>query len=316
MTVLALILGAALLLSGAEAMVRGAVAVSQHAGLSNLFVGVVVVGFATSAPEMFISIDAALHGFSDIAVGNVIGSNIANILLVLGAGAAISPLPCEGKVIQRDTSMMALATICLSIACILGGYTRLAGAIMVAVLVAYIIWTFIEMKRTGVDNADLEELGVLSSGPLWRETAIGVAGLIALLVGAEMMVNAAVGVAQDLGVSDRVIAVSMVAVGTSLPELATVIITARHGHADMAVGNVLGSCVFNVFGVLGLSALAAPLLINPSDYMADVAVTTFAATALLAMILFRGMVNRSTGILMLGSYSAYIAWLYIEGAAL
>ena len=316
MTVLALIFGAALLLGGAEAMIRGAVAVAQRAGLSNLFVGVVIVGFATSAPEMFVSIDAALHGFSDIAVGNVIGSNIANILLVLGAGAAISALPCTGSAIRRDTAMMAVATICLSIACILGGYTRLAGGIMVAVLIAYIIWTFIEVKRTGADNSDLDELGVLSSGPLWRAVVIGVAGLVALLIGAEMMVNAAVGIAQGLGVSDRVIAVSMVAVGTSLPELATVVIAARRGHADMAVGNVLGSCVFNVFGVLGLSALAAPLLINPADYMTDVAVATFAGAALLAMILFRGMVNRSTGILMLGSYLAYIAWLYIDGAAL
>jgi cation:H+ antiporter len=153
MTALALLLGAALLLGGAEAMVRGAVAVSQRAGLSNLFVGVVVVGFATSAPEMFVSIDAALHGLSDIAVGNVIGSNIANILLVLGAGAAISALPCKGKAIQRDTFMMALATICLSIACILGGYTRLAGTIMVVVLVAYIIWTFIEVRNLACSQA-------------------------------------------------------------------------------------------------------------------------------------------------------------------
>lgn len=315
MMVLALIFGATLLLGGAEAMVRGAVAVSQRAGLSNLFVGVVIVGFATSAPEMFVSIDAALHGFSDISVGNVIGSNIANILLVLGAGAAISALPCTGTAIRRDTAMMAAATLCLSIACFLGGYTRVSGAIMVTVLTAYIIWTFIEVKRTGVDNSDLDELGVLSSGPLWCAVAIGVAGLVALLIGAEMMVNAAVGLAQGLGVSDRVIAVSMVALGTSLPELATVIIAARRGHADMAVGNVLGSCVFNVFGVLGLSALAAPLLFNPTDYMADIAVSTFAGGALLAMILFRGMVNRSTGILMLGSYLAYIAWLYIDGVA-
>ena len=316
MTVLALIFGAALLLGGAEAMIRGAVAVSQRAGLSNLFVGVVIVGFATSAPEMFVSIDAAFHGFADIAVGNVIGSNIANILLVLGAGAAISALPCVGNAIRRDSSMMALATISLSIACFLGGYTRTAGAIMVTVLAAYIVWTFIELKRSGAENAELEELGVLFRGPLWRAIAIGAIGLIALLIGAEMVVNAAVDLAQGLGVSDRVIAVSMVAVGTSLPELATVIIAARRGHADMAVGNVLGSCVFNVFGVLGLSALAAPLLIKPSDYMTDIAVATFAGAALLSMILFRGMVKRTTGILMLGSYLAYIAWLYIDGAAL
>ena len=312
MTVLALILGAALLLGGAEAMIRGAVAVSQRAGLSNLFVGVVVVGFATSAPETFVSIDAAIHGFPGIAIGNVIGSNIANIWLVLGAGAAISALPCKGEAIRRDTAMMALATLCLPITCILGGCSRLAGASMVAVLLAYIIWTFIELKRTGADNADLEELGVLSSGPLWRAIAFGVAGLIALLVGAEIMVSSAVGIAQGLGVSDRVIAVSMVAVGTSLPELATVVIAAHRGHGDMAVGNVLGSCVFNVFGVLGLSALASPFLINPSDYVTDMAVTTFAGATLLYMILLRGMVNRSTGIFMLGSYLAYITWLYID----
>jgi cation:H+ antiporter len=276
----------------------------------------VIVGFATSSPEMFVSVDAAFHGFADIAVGNVIGSNIANILLVLGAGAVISALACKGKAIRRDTAMMAVATICLASACMLGGYTRVAGGIMVAVLIAYIVWTFIDVKRTGADDSELDELGVLSSGPLWRAILVGVFGLVALLIGADMMVNAAVALAQGLGVSDRVIAVSMVAVGTSLPELATVIIAARRGHADMAVGNVLGSCVFNVFGVLGISALAAPLLIAPGDYTTDIAVATFAGAGLLAMILFAGLVNRFAGILMLGSYFAYIAWLYLEGAAL
>lgn len=313
MTVLLLAVGGVMLLLGAESMVRGAVGISKRLGVSNLFVGVVIVGFATSAPELFVSVDAALKGLPNIAVGNVVGSNIANILLVLGVGAIVTSLPCAGAAIRRDALMMALATVALALICFAGEFSRTVGAGLLIVIVYYVVWTFIDAKKQGVtDTADDFEIAKHQS--IWRSVLFTLVGLAALLIGTELIIGSAVHLATVFGVSDWVIAVSIVAVGTSLPELAAVTMAAWRGHADMAVGNVLGSCVFNVFCVLGASAVAAPMQMGPGAFGTDVSVMAVSSAALLAMILFTGMVNRIAGFCMLGTYFAYIALVYTQGA--
>lgn len=313
MTVLLLAVGGVMLLLGAEGMVRGAVGISKRIGVSDLFVGVVIVGFATSAPELFISVEAAMKGLPNIAVGNVVGSNIANILLVLGTGAIVTSLPCRGAAIRRDTLMMALATVALALICFAGHFSRMVGVGLLIILICYVVWTFFDAKRQGAIDA-LEELEAAKHQSIWRSLLFAAIGLAALLLGTELIITSAVKLAHAFGVSDWVIAVSIVAVGTSLPELAAVTIAAWRGHPEMAVGNVLGSCVFNVFCVLGASAVAAPMYIGAGAFGTDVGVMAASGAALLAMILFIGVVNRIAGFFMLGTYFAYIALVYSQGA--
>lgn len=310
MSYLALIAGLALLFCGGEAMLRGAVGVALRFRLSEVFVGVAVVGFATSAPELFVSVDAALAGRPSIALGNVIGSNTANLLLILGAAAIIRALPCKPGAILSDGFMLTLGTVVLAGVCLMSGVGRIAGLVLILGLAAYLVQSFMKGRKNGQSDPGLAEAASAATLPIWTLIALLVGGLTALGFGAELLIYGAVTIAEAANISDRVISITMIALGTSLPELATGIVAAIRGQTDLAVGNVLGSCVFNVFGILGVTAVIAPIVVTPTEFGPDTAVTAAATVIVLGLAFLLRRVSRTAGVCMVGLYAAYTCLLF------
>ncbi len=325
MSYLALLAGLALLFGGGEAMLRGAVGVARRFGLSEVFVGIAIVGCATSAPELFVTVDAALAGQPDIAFGNVVGSNTANLLLILGVGAAIRSFVCHPGALRADAAMLTLAALTVGAIYFTAGVSRPMGALMALALVAYLLLAFQRERaigratRAAATSAPepVETSADGTNGPTPPPPAVAaliglvLAGLAALALGAEFLVYGAVQIAEAAGVSERVISLSLVALGTSLPELATSIVAATRGQSDVAIGNVFGSCVFNVFGILGVTALVAPIAINPTEFAGDIAVMALASALVLALALLNRGVSRPAGVLLAILYFAYMAMLYL-----
>lgn len=311
MSYLALLAGFVLLFLGGEAMLRGAVGVARRFGLSEIFVGIAVVGCATSAPELFVSVDAALLGRPGIALGNVIGSNTANLLLILGAGAVIRRIHCRPSALRRDAAMMTLGVVAVTAVVLAGGVARVGGAVLVFALAAYLLLAFRHERAVyaSIGQADAAATADVPTG--WKLLLLLVVGLAGLAVGAELLVHGAVDIAETMGLSERVISISLVAVGTSLPELATSIVAALRRQSDVAIGNVLGSCVFNVFGILGVTAAVAPIHIAAAEFGPDVGVMALASALVLALALMNGGVSRIAGAAMLSLYAIYIACLYL-----
>lgn len=301
------------LMVGGEFLVRGAVSLARRIGISPMIIGLTLVGFGTSAPELLTSIQAALAGSPGIAVGNVVGSNIANILLILGVSAMIAPVLVDPAAFRRDGAVLIAASILCTAIVLSGALGRGAGALLLAGLVTYVgltIW--FERRRhsaaAALYEAEAESMTVPDSTPLvaWIHFA---GGLVVTLLGARLLVSGAVGLATDLGVSDAVIGLTVVAIGTSMPELVTSIVAARKGHGDVAFGNILGSNIFNILGILGTTALVKPLAVPASIGNFDIWVM-LAATALLVVTAVSGWrITRTEGTIMLGSYVSYLAWL-------
>jgi len=247
--------GVILLVAGAELMVRGAARVALTLGLSSLFVGLTVVAFATSAPELVVAIQASFQGVSDLAIGNVVGSNICNIGIILGLTAIITPIPCHVSVIRREVPIMIGATVLFGAFCLGGTLGRIQAALLAATLVAYIVWTYRSASRAP-DNHTFEELPGIKADPKGPAPSIRVMtnllligfGLGGLVFGAELLVEGAVDIASSLGMSEVVIGLTVVAVGTSLPEVATSLVAALKKEPDIAIGNVIGSNLWNLLG--------------------------------------------------------------------
>ena len=288
------------LLIGGEALVRGAVALAHRAGLSPLVIGVTLVGFGTSTPELVTSVKAALDGLPGIAVGNVVGSNIANILLILGLSAVIAPLSLADAKGRDGWAMIAATVICAGL--VLTGVIGFgAGLALIAGLLVYLVIAL----KTGAAEADdtAATLTPLMAGVFF------VAGLGGILLGAQALVAGAVSLAEAFGVSEAVIGLTIVAVGTSLPELVTSVIAARKGQGALAVGNVLGSNVFNVLGILGVTALVTPLAI-PADIMGLTLWVFLGSAALVMALAFAGVrASRGIGVAMVLAYAGYLAVL-------
>jgi cation:H+ antiporter len=296
-------IGLVLLLGGGEGLVRGGVAFATRMRLPMAVVGAVVLGFGTSMPEMLTSISAALSGAPGIAVGNVLGSNIANILLILGVAALIAPVPAQAAATE-DRAWLAAATL-LGLAVIVRGpeITRLEGALLLVALGLY-LW-----RQLSRDAATEAVPGIPAMGAA-RIAAWLVGGLVALIAGAWLLVEGATGIARSLGISETVIGLTVVAVGTSLPELATSVIAARRGESGLALGNILGSNVFNIFAILGLTAAIVPIPVPPGLSVVDLVVVVGTAAALLGCLL-TGRVGRGIGAAFLLAYAVYIGWLAI-----
>ena len=305
--------GFILLFLGGEMLVRGAVGLARQLGVSPLLIGLVVVGFGTSAPELMVSLEAALQGQPDIAVGNVVGSNIANILLVLGAAALIYPIHCPTQVVYRDGLAMLAASLVLVGLGVIGHIAAWQGGLMVAILLAFIVYSYWTEKYRMAPSAELHQHEAEEfedgSRPLWLNTAILCVGLAAIMGGANMLVDGAVSIARAAGVSEAVIGLTLVAIGTSLPELATSVIAALRKHTDVAIGNVLGSNMFNILSILGITALVTPVPINP-EIMNDIWIMVGVAVLLLPVLLTGHRVYRVEAGLFLIAYAGYIAWLY------
>ncbi|RUO29745.1 sodium:calcium antiporter [Aliidiomarina sedimenti] len=303
-------LGVLLLTTGGEALIRGALAAAQRLGVSPLLSGLLIVGFGTSAPELVVSIDAALSERPDIAVGNVVGSNIGNILLILGLCALITPLAVRPLVLRRDAITVVAASILFLI--LVGGsaLARWDAAILLIVLLAYLTWAYRTEQLGTAPSAELhraegEEVASLPRTVLWMITAI-VLGLVLLIAGSQVLLRGAVGIAESFGVSEAVIGLTLVAVGTSLPELSISVIAAFRRHADVAIGNILGSNIFNLLGILGISALLQPLPVHQRILQFDQWVMLGTSLVLLLFLYTGHRLSRLEGGLLLLGYAAYV----------
>ncbi|MGM0577640.1 MAG: calcium/sodium antiporter [Myxococcota bacterium] len=308
--ILWLALGVALLTAGGEALIRGSLAASTRLGISPLLSGLVIVGFGTSAPEMVVSVDAALSERPDIAVGNVVGSNIGNILLILGLCAVITPLAVRPLALRRDGVAVVGASVLFVV--LVGGSAlgRPDAAILLAALCGYLVWAYRTERRQGdpaaeVYEAEAAEVTARPRSLPWTLLAVG-GGLALLIGGSRVLTTGAVGIAEHLGVSEAVISLTLVAVGTSLPELSISVIAAIRRHADVAVGNVLGSNLFNLLGILGLSAILQPLPVHARILHFDQWVMLGTAVLLLLFLFTSRRLSRLEGGLLLGAYAVYL----------
>lgn len=316
-----LIAGLILLLVAGDLLVRGSVAVARRFGVSPLVIGLTLVGFGTSLPELMASLQAALLGAPGIAVGNVVGSNIANILLILGGAAIIAPVAATAKGLHRDTLVLALATAALLALVVIGVLPRWAGVILVLSLIAYTGSALVLDRREQASAALREhETETAEAIPpaklgLWGGVAFTVGGLLGVVLGARLLVEAAVVLAQSWGVSETIIGVSIVAVGTSLPELATSVIAALKKESDVALGNVVGSNIFNILGILGVTAIVTPLDVPPEILQRDVWVALGATVALIVAVVLLRRIGRATGAAFVAAYAAYIGVLVAAAGA-
>ena len=312
MNLLITIGGLALLLFGGEALIRGAVGLARRAGISPFIVGLTIIGFGTSAPEMVVSVDAALSGSPGIAVGNVIGSNVANILLIVGAAALFVPLAVHPDALKRDGMMIAFATILFIAIALMGTASWYHGVIALTVLVAYLgysIWS----DRRGIDAAaqmHSDEGELLQSGlpdKMWAMLLALAIGLVALVAGSRFAVIGASAIAREAGISEEVIGITLVAFGTSLPELATAMVAAARKQADVCIGNVIGSNIFNLLGITGAAAIAAPLPFSASVVTFDIWVLAAVTILFMWFMLTGRRIQRWEGGVLLLLYFTYIS---------
>jgi len=315
------LLGLVLLGLGGDVMVRGAVGIAQSLKVSPLFTGLVLVGFGTSTPELATSIDAVIRGSPGIAVGNVIGSNLANILLILGLTAVILPIPANPTSFRRDAPMLALATLTVLLFALTGTYSRLAGGSLLLLLAGYLLYTY-RTERVRPDAS--AELHVLEGSLLVKTPArpaglsllFAALGLAAIMTGADLLVSASIEVAQQFGVPDTIIGLTVVAVGTSLPELATAIAAAFKGETDIALGNVIGSNLFNILGILGFTALLHPITIPRNVVVYDVWILAAVTGLLLFFAFSNARIGRWEGLTFLLLYTAYLGFLAARAAGI
>lgn len=311
--------GLVLLFLGGEGLVRGSVAIATRLGISRLVVGMVIVGFGTSAPELVVSLQAALAGSPDIALGNVIGSNIANILLILGIAALLTPLANEDGGIKREALVMLLAAAALVAALWYGELNRLIGFALLAGLAVHLTLAFLKERRSRADIAEgaayEHEADEVTDIPLKLPIAIiaTLAGLGLLVVGAELMVEGSTAIARDFGVSEAVIGLTIVAVGTSLPELATAIVAAIRRHSDVVLANIVGSNIFNVLAILGITATIAPIGVSERFLLIDGPIMLVVTLLAFVILLRARSVSRLIGGGFLASYCGYILFLASMG---
>ncbi len=305
------VLGLGVLVIGGELTLRGAIGLARLLGVSAAMIGLTVVAFGTSAPELVVSLQATIEGSPAIAIGNVVGSNIANILLVLGVGALIAPLICDPGSVRRDGMAMMAALVLLVGFGLMGVIEAWHGMLMIAVLIGYVIWSYRIDRRNGAAAADLHAREVEETGGVptatWLVLLYVAVGLVALIGGAKLLVDGAIGVARAAGISEPVIGLSLVAIGTSLPELAATAVAAWRRHTDVAVGNVLGSNLFNVLLILGAASLAAPLPFAAEFVRVDLWVMLGAGIVLIPVMVTNWHISRGEGALLLVLYAAYIA---------
>ncbi len=315
MTILLIIIGLILLAVGGDILVRGAVGIASRLGVSPLLAGLTIVGFGTSTPELVTSLFAAFDGAPGIAVGNVVGSNIANILLILGVSALILPLAIDPAAFRRDGLALAAATLACLAAVLLGFLSRPVGFALLALLIGYIIWAYRSERHHPDAEAAMHEhvaADVASPGTsLIAALGLAVAGIIGTIIGARLLVDGAIEIARDFGVAETVIGLTVVAIGTSLPELVACVIAALRRHPDVVLGNIIGSNIYNLLGILGVTAIVHPIAIPPQIAAFDIWVL-LGTTALLGLFLRTGWtLKRWEGGVFLALYAGYVGYLTV-----
>lgn len=312
---LLLIVSLVILVVGAEGLVRGASRLALRLGVSAFVVGFTVVGFGTSAPELAASLRSVTTGHPEIAMGNVVGSNIMNIALVLGVTAIIRPIPVVLNLVRRETIVVILVSLLPLIALFSGGVIeRWLGVIFLILLIIFLFWTWRTSRPEGgsPEEIDLAEVTPPSGAvPVILELLLIAIGIIMLAFGANLLVESATELARAMGVTELVIGLTIVAAGTSAPELVTSIMATLRGKADLSVGNVLGSCVFNILGILGVTAVVVPIEVPSSMFFFDIPIMFLLALACLPIFFTGGRITRIEGIIMLGIWIGYTVLLYV-----
>ncbi|WP_336058181.1 calcium/sodium antiporter [Nitratireductor sp. CH_MIT9313-5] len=315
--ILLVAVGLIFLFLGGEGLVRGSVALAERLGISRLLIGLVIVGFGTSTPELLVSVNAAIDGAPEIALGNVVGSNIANVLLIIGVAAIIAPIISWDRTAVREAlvaTLISLATFALVQGEVI---TRIEGIAMLVVLTGYLFSSYWLEKRDREAKTfqhEAEEFEDVPLPPPWLAPVLAIGGIAALVFGADMLVEGAVNIARDFGVPDAVIGLSLVAIGTSLPELATAIVAAIRRHSDVVLGNVIGSSIFNILAILGVTVVIQPIEVSARFREIDTSVMLGAALLLLALLFATKSIGRLWGAFMLAAYAAYMVLLFSNGA--
>jgi len=305
--------GFLLLFLGGEALVRGSIQIAERLGLSKLIIGLIIVGFGTSAPELLVSVNAALGGTPDIAVGNVVGSNIANVLLIIGVAAAILPISGWQRAAAREALVAGVAALVfygLVQGQVIGA---IEGAVMLAVLSIYLGSTYwLERRKTAatIYEKETEEFEDIPIQRAWLAPTYALGGIALLVVGADFLVDGSTSIARRFGVPDAIIGLSLVALGTSLPELATAIVAAIRRHSDVVLGNVIGSSIFNILAILGATAIIHPIEVSERFRGFDTFVMLGTSGLLILLLFALKRIGRRIGVLMLLGYAGYITLLF------
>lgn len=318
-TLLMTVAGFLLLFAGGEFLLRGAVGLSRALGLSPLLIGLTVVAAATSMPELVVTLTAGLEDLQDIGVGNIVGSNIANILLILGVAALLHPMRTPPSLVVRDAGAMLLATAALVGFGLTGALTRWHGGVMLALLAGYLVFSYWSDTRRPNRTAERPEAGAAEVPPELMGSALGMPrallltllGAAGLVVGSDWLIEGGVAVARTAGVSETVIGATLVALGTSLPELAAAVVSALRRHPDVALGNVLGSNIFNLLMVLGTLALIAPVQLSAEVLHFDLWALGAATLGVVIVMLSRWRISRLEGAIFVALYLVYIVVQFV-----
>lgn len=319
MLLLSILLGLVLLVSGGELLVKGAVKLAEKFNISPLLIGLTLVGFGTSTPELVTSLQAAFAGSPGIAIGNVVGSNIANILFILGAAALIAPIAVARETFRRDGIVLVAATLLCLGAILFGQLTRWMGTVFVLGLAGY-IWFAFQQDRAASKSAasaagNASSASRPSAGAIALDLVFVAGGLALTMLGARFLVSGAIDLARMFSISETIIGLTIVAVGTSLPELITSVMASLRKQGDIAFGNIVGSNIYNILGILGVTAIVKPIPVPAEIIRLDIWVM-IAATALLAFAaMSRWRISRGEGAVMLLGYGAYVLWLGLNAGA-
>lgn len=305
--ILLLAAGFVLLVKGADWFVEGAASIADKFGIPQIVIGLTIVAMGTSAPEAAVSISAALKGSAEITIGNVVGSNILNILIILGLTSVIRTIAVQRTTIHYELPMVIGITVLLAV---LGLHdhvvSRLEGVLLMGCMVVYMLYLLRLAKRGVVENEELEAYA--EKAPMGKLIFLVIVGVVAIVWGSDIAVNAATAIARIFGLSERIIGLTIVALGTSLPELVTSVTAAMKGNSDIAVGNIVGSNLFNIMFVVGITALITPVVYSAS-FLVDSVVAVASAVLLLLCVLPQARLGRKSGLLMLLCYGAYFVYL-------
>ena len=301
-----LVIGFAMLIKGADIFVEGAAGIAAKFGIPQLVIGLTIVAMGTSAPEAAVSITAAMKGTADITVGNVIGSNILNVLIILGVTAVIVAVEVQHSTIRYEIPFVAVVTVALLVMGMTDGMIgHLDGVILWVFFLIYLAYLFVIAKKGKQEDEDQPD------APIWKLLLFIVLGAVLIVWGADVSVDAATEIARQIGLSERFIGLTIVALGTSLPELCTSVVAARKGKADLAIGNIVGSNIFNILFVIGTTALIIPVPFHPA-FLVDTLVALGAAILLWICVYPKKKLTRTGGIVMLVAYIGYFAYLLMK----
>lgn len=307
--IVTLVIGFAMLVKGADWFVEGAASIADKFGIPQIVIGLTIVAMGTSAPEAAVSISAALKGSAEITIGNVLGSNILNVLVILGLTSVIHSIAVQRTTIFYEIPMVIGITVLLAVMGLQNNVvSRLEGIIQMACMVIYMMYLLRLAKRGTVENEELDEYA--ENAPMGKLIFLVVAGIVAIVWGSDIAVDAATAIARIFGMSERFIGLTIVALGTSLPELVTSVTAALKGNSDIAVGNIVGSNLFNIMFVVGITAIITPVVYDPA-FLVDSVVAVAAAVLLLLCVCRKEVLNRLHGAIMLLCYGGYFAYLML-----